>query len=54
MLGHENDEKIRILLLVVQYCTGWLGTMSHVVSTTDMLQSIVTHSAFQLPPDSSR
>ena len=53
ILGHENDEKIWILLLVVQCCTGWLGMMSHVVSPTDMLQSVVTHPAFQLAPDSS-
>lgn len=53
MLGHENDEKIWILLLVVQCCTGRLDMMSHVVSPTDMLQSIVTHPAVQLAPDSS-
>jgi len=54
ILGHENDEKIWILLLMVQWCTGWLGVMRHVVSPTDMLQSIIiTHPSFQLPPDSS-
>lgn len=52
-LGHENDEKIWILLLVVQCCTGRLGMMSHVVSPTNMLQSIITQPAFQLTPDSS-
>lgn len=53
MLGQGNEEKIWILLLVVWRCTGWLGIMSSIVTPTDMLQSIVTHPAFQLTPDSS-
>ena len=53
MLGQGNEEKIRILLLVVRCCTGWLGIMSGVVTPTDTLQSIITHPAFQLTPDSS-